>query len=124
MPGRTFQIEGDALWHVKVGDYILASHHWPTIDIYSFTAGGQPWVAYEWLEKSCLGAVNRIGGLIGLDMLLIALGSSILVSLCYILGWIRSGNSKAAFIASAVIFVFATPSFMAFCVPKCSDIYS
>ena len=43
-------------------------------------------------------------------MLLLILGSAILIAL-YVLATIRSGNSKAAFVATAAVFVLATPSF-------------
>src|ERR1700760_4005608 len=46
---RVFFVDPDLWWHIKVGQDILATHRWPTVDPYSFTAAGQPWIAYEWL---------------------------------------------------------------------------
>ena len=48
---RQFIVDPDMWWHVKVGQTILATHHWPTVDPYSFTVNGQPWMAYEWLGE-------------------------------------------------------------------------
>ena len=30
--GRTFFVDPDLWWHVKNGQNILATHHWPTVD--------------------------------------------------------------------------------------------
>ncbi|HEV3482792.1 MAG TPA: hypothetical protein VGR97_10750 [Candidatus Acidoferrales bacterium] len=108
--GRTFAVDPDVWWHMKAGQTILATRHWPTVDAYSFTVHGQPWMAYEWLGDVLIGAVARIGGLRGLDALLIALGSAVMIAL-YVFGTIRSGNSKAGFVAAAVLVSLATPSF-------------
>src|SRR5580704_11758480 len=37
---RSFQIDPDLWWHIKVGEDILATHRWPTTDAYSFTVAG------------------------------------------------------------------------------------
>ena len=108
--GRAFTVDPDIWWHVKTGQMILATRHWPTVDAYSFTVHGQPWIAYEWLGDAVMGAVARIGGLRGLDALLIALGGAVMIAL-YVFGTLRSGNSKAGFVAAAVLASLATPSF-------------
>jgi hypothetical protein len=107
---RTFFLDPDVWWHIKQGEVILATHHVPTKDIYSLTLGGQPWTSYEWLGDVLLAATYRIGGFRGLEALLIILGTAILISL-YALATIRCGNSKAAFVATATLFVLATVSF-------------
>jgi hypothetical protein len=107
---RQFIVDPDMWWHVKVGETILATHRWPTVDPYSFTVNGQPWIAYEWLGEVVLGAAARLGGLRGLDLLLIVLGFAVLVAL-YAVGATRSGNAKAGFAATAVLIILATPSF-------------
>ena len=108
--GRLFAVDPDTWWHVKTGQMILATRHWPTVDAYSFTVHGQPWIAYEWLGDAVMGAVARIGGLRGLDALLIVLGAAVMIAL-YVFGTIRSGNSKAGFVAAAALISLATPSF-------------
>ena len=108
--GRQFAVDPDMWWHVKTGEMILATGHWPTVDAYSFTVHGQPWIAYEWLGDVVMGAVARIGGLRGLDALLIALGAVVMIAL-YVFGTLRSGNSKAGFVAAAALVSLATPSF-------------
>jgi hypothetical protein len=107
---RLFLVDPDLWWHIKVGQDILSTHSWPTTDAYSFTVAGQPWLAYEWLGDVLLGAVARFGGLQGLEACLIVLGSAVMLAL-YTYMTVRSGNPKAGFAASAVLFVLAMPSF-------------
>ena len=61
--GRLFNVDPDLWWHLKVGETILRTHHWPTTDIYSFTVNGQPWLAYEWLGDVLLAGALPAGGL-------------------------------------------------------------
>jgi hypothetical protein len=107
--GRLFAVDPDVWWHVKNGQNILATHHWPTTDPYSFTVAGTPWLSYEWLGDVLFGAVARFAGLQGLDVLLIILGSAILIAL-YAYATLRSGNSKAGFVTAAALYVLVTPS--------------
>jgi hypothetical protein len=107
---RDFTVDSDLWWHLKVGEGILATHHWPTVDTYSFTARGTPWLAYEWLGETLLAAVHRAWGLPGLMALDLALGAAILLAL-YALAWLRSHNSKAAFVSCALLMTLAAVSF-------------
>jgi len=102
---RDFTVDGDLWWHIKVGRTILATHHWPIADVYSFTAHGSPWMAYEWLGEVLLAAVQRAWGLEGLLALNLALGAAVVLGL-YALTSLRSGNSKAAFVACGLVLYF------------------
>ena len=108
--GRGFAVDPDLWWHVKNGQNIFATHHWPTTDPFSFTVAGTPWLAYEWLGDVVIGTVAKLAGLRGLDVLLIVLGSAVMLSL-YAFTTLRCGNSKAGFVAALVLFMFANPSF-------------
>lgn len=107
---RTFFVDPDVWWHIKQGVVILATHHLPTKDIYSLTLAGRPWTAYEWFGDVLLATMYRLGGMRGLEALLLVLGSAILVAL-YTLAAVRSGNSKAAFVATVTLFVLAAAPF-------------
>lgn len=107
---RAFFVDPDLWWHIKNGADILATHHWPTTDPYSFTVHGQPWMSPEWLGDILLARVSQIGGLLGLDILLIVLGSAVMIALYY-LGTLRSGNSKAGFLAAGLLSSLAFASF-------------
>ena len=108
--GRGFVVDPDIWWHIKVGQDILRTHHFPTVDPYSFTAAGTPWIAYEWLGEIVLAFMYRLGGVVSLCVFLIAVGSIILISL-YWLATVRSGNSKAAFISTLFLASLAFASF-------------
>jgi hypothetical protein len=55
--------DSDAGWHIRNGEAILATGTLPHTDPYSFTRGGQPWYAWEWLSDVATGALHRTGGL-------------------------------------------------------------
>jgi hypothetical protein len=71
---------------------------------------GQLWLAYEWLGEIVLATAQRIGGLRGLDALLIGLGCAVMLAV-YAFATIRTGNSKAGFAAAAILLILARPSF-------------
>jgi hypothetical protein len=108
--GRAFVVDPDLWWHIKVGQNILTTHRWPTTDPFSFTVGGTPWIAYEWLGDVVIGTVARYGGLLGLDIFLIALGSVVMLAI-YGYATMRSGNSKAGFVSAGVLCSLAFASF-------------
>jgi hypothetical protein len=108
--GRLFTVDPDVWWHIKIGQDILHTHHFPTTDPYSFTVSGQPWIAYEWFGEILWAVAHRLGGMAGMDALLILLGSAIVLSLYY-LATLRSGNSKAGFVAVATLLPLATVPF-------------
>jgi hypothetical protein len=107
---RSFTVDPDLWWHIKVGQNILATYTWPTTDPFSHTVAGTPWLAYEWLGDLLLGTVEKFAGLQGLLLLLVVLGSAIILAL-YSYTTMRSGNSKAAFVASLVLCSLAFASF-------------
>jgi hypothetical protein len=100
VPLQKLYVDPDVWWHIKVGDTILSTHHFPTKDIYSFTASGAPWIAYEWLGELLLSSIARMSGLRGLLALDYFLTALILLAL-FALTSQRCGNSKAAFATCA-----------------------
>src|ERR1035437_4427683 len=55
--------DSDAGWHIRTGEAILATGTLPRTDPYSFTRGGQPWFAWEWLAHVAAGGIHRAFGL-------------------------------------------------------------
>jgi hypothetical protein len=94
---RNFVTDPDLWWHVRVGSDILKTHHWPTVDSYSFTAVGTPWIAYEWLGEVALASVAKVGGIFALGAFRFFLAAIVLLALYYY-GTLRSGNCKAGFV--------------------------
>ena len=105
-----FFIENDTWWHLAVAARILRTHTFPTHDVYSFTALGSPWIDYEWLGDIVLELFWRHGGLQGL-MLFVTLLAGIIMGLVFYYASFRSGNSKAAFVACAVLLPLASLQF-------------
>jgi hypothetical protein len=108
--GRGFNVDPDMWWHIKIGGDILRTGHWPTVDAYSWTATGTSWIAYEWLGEIPLYVVHRLGGVIALDIFLIALSSIIMLAV-YWLASVRSGNSKAGFVSALFLASLAFGNF-------------
>jgi hypothetical protein len=52
----------DSHWHIAVGNWILAHGAVPTVDSFSFTFAGQPWIAKEWLSQILLALAYDYGG--------------------------------------------------------------
>ena len=55
--------DGDTGWHIRAGQYILAHHAVPTVDLFSFSRAGAPWFAWEWLTDVMYAALFQMGGL-------------------------------------------------------------
>jgi hypothetical protein len=107
---RSFSVDPDMWWHIKTGELILTTHRWATTDPYSYTAAGAPWMSCEWLGDVVFAVVYRLGGLRGLEVLLVVLASAVMLAL-YGFATLRAGSCKAAFVVSAVLLVLATASF-------------
>lgn len=74
--------DGDAGWHIRLGEMFLANGHLPATDPFSFTMAGKQWFAWEWLADVVLGIAHQLDGLEGVVLLagaVIALTSSMLV---------------------------------------------
>src|ERR1700722_13897743 len=78
---RNFVVDPDLWWHVRVGQDILASGHWATVDPYSYTVAGNPWMAYEWFGDVIIGSAAKLGGIVGLALLLFLSASAVMLAL-------------------------------------------
>ena len=92
----------DIWWQIVAGEEILTTGEWPSRDTYSFTAAGNPWVAYQWLAGVLMALAARMGGLAGLTGLLFLLGSLLIICLFYY-AYLRSRNQEAAFLACLLV---------------------
>lgn len=61
--------DSDTGWHVLNGEAILNTATLPRVDNFSYTHGGQPWFAWEWMSDVLLGGAHRIAGLSGVALL-------------------------------------------------------
>src|SRR5437763_15697343 len=56
-------LDPDLWWHLANGRLIIAIGTIPHVDLYSFSAAGQPWVMHEWLADLRLYLLYQLGGL-------------------------------------------------------------
>jgi len=73
----------DSWWHIRVGLDMLATATFPTIDSYSHSFAGQPWIAKEWLSQVLLALAYKGAGWNGVA-LIIATAISLTV---FLLAW-------------------------------------
>ncbi len=64
--------DGDVSWHLAAGQWILFHGRIPDFDPFSFTMGGQPWVAFEWLAQILYAGAFALAGYRGLAGLVMA----------------------------------------------------
>lgn len=55
-------LDGDTLWHLAAGEWILRHGAVPVADPFSHTMRGAPWTAQEWLSEVVFAAAYRSGG--------------------------------------------------------------
>jgi hypothetical protein len=57
--------DGDTLWQIRAGEWILDHHAIPATDPFSFTARDRPWFSHEWLAETLMALAYRGPGLPG-----------------------------------------------------------
>ena len=57
--------DSDTGWHIRTGEVILQNGRVPTVDPFSFTMTGQPWIAWEWLSDVIMALAHHKGSLAG-----------------------------------------------------------
>ncbi|HZQ54677.1 MAG TPA: hypothetical protein VFB14_20920 [Bryobacteraceae bacterium] len=97
----------DLWWHLKTGEIIWNTHSIPRVDAFSFTAGGQPWVAQEWLSELAIYAMWKSGAYTGL-MLGFSVLTTLLLILAYVLCSKYSANCKIGFGGALAFWLFST----------------
>lgn len=58
----------DVWFHIKAGEYMLKSRLILDVDVFSYTALGEPWVAHEWLFEIVLYLVYALGTLAAVSL--------------------------------------------------------
>lgn len=54
--------DSDFWWHLRTGQLILETRTVPHVDPFSYTRGGQPWIAHEWLSELIFYLLFRMAG--------------------------------------------------------------
>jgi len=58
--------ESDIWWHMRNARQLLQYHSFPSVDTYSFSAAGSPWINFEWLSEIPFFLAFRALGLQGI----------------------------------------------------------
>ena len=90
--------DGDTGYHIRAGEYILATHSIPESDIFSFHTPPIPWTAHEWLSEAVMSVVHNLFGLSGI----VAFFSILLATTTYLLFKILRSYQTSILIATAV----------------------
>jgi hypothetical protein len=53
----------DFWWHLRVGQILVQTGILPSVDLFSFTRAGEPWLNQSWLMEVALYGIHRAGGL-------------------------------------------------------------
>src|SRR5690349_3362028 len=69
-------LDPDLWWHLANGRLIATTASIPHVDLYSFSAAGQPWVMHEWLADLGMYGLYQLGGL----PLLVATGALVVTA--------------------------------------------
>jgi len=81
-PSR-FLYDPDVFWHIRTGEWILDNTRFPTVDFYSYTAAGRPWISTEWLSEIFIAVAYRYGGWHAVVILAAAVCSIVIGILCF-----------------------------------------
>lgn len=96
----------DFWWHITVGKEIVTNGSIPTVDVYSYTEAGQPYLSYQmfWLMEVILYSVYKLGG----PELVVFLQSLMITCAYLVIFWICRLTSKSWRIAAmGVLFAAA-----------------
>jgi hypothetical protein len=108
LSGSTTQIFGDpdTYLHLAAGDWIFRHLSVPGVDPFSYTLGGAPWVAHEWLSQCLLAAAYHLGGWTGLVLLTV---TGFALTLAYLLRFLlaRVPPIYAVFFTALALFALA-----------------
>ena len=87
--GSLFAADGDPGRHIRVGTYILETRSIPSVDVFSHTMLGEPFIPFEWLSEVIFAGFHMLAGLAGVAVLTAILFAST-VGLVY-LTMVRAG---------------------------------
>jgi hypothetical protein len=77
--------EPDTLWQIRTGQWTLDHARVPTVDFYSYTAAGKPWVSMQWLSQLIYALTFNAGGWRAMAVLAAASCAAIVGIVCFYL---------------------------------------
>ena len=101
----------DTFWHIRTGQWILDHAQFPTVDFFSYTAAGKPWISKEWLSDIFFAAAFKFGGWHAVVVLAAVACSALIGILCFYL--VRHLRFSVAIGWTALTAVAISPHFLA-----------
>ncbi len=98
--------DSDTYWHIAAGKWILDHHALPSVDIYSFTKSGEPWISSSWLAQVLYAGAYEIAGWAGPIALAAACIAAAIALLALILGR-RIASTQAILVAVVALVLSA-----------------
>lgn len=99
----------DLAYQLRAGGEIIDSRAIPSVDTWTFTASGVPWVDQQWGAQVVLAAVYRLGGWTGL-VLLRVLVTAVVVGATLAIARNRGLDPRVAAVLTLIAFVVAAPA--------------
>jgi hypothetical protein len=99
----------DLTYQLRAGGEIIDTRAIPSVDTWTFTAAGVPWVDQQWGAQVLLAAVYRLGGWTGL-VLLRDLLTAVVVGATLAIGLRRGLDPRVAAVLTLIAFVVAAPA--------------
>jgi hypothetical protein len=107
---RASVADPDIWWHMENAKYLLAHHHFPNFDTFSFTTLGHPWMNHEWMAEIGYYLGWRALGLTGVYAVYLGILDIIFLAIFY-LAYQSSGNLKGSWLASCFCVFLGAVSF-------------
>jgi tetratricopeptide (TPR) repeat protein len=101
----------DVWHHVKSGWFVVQNHGPATVDVFSCTAQGKPWIQYEWLAQLSIYGVYQASGATGLVMLQAAAAALLALLLMAAMRIQPRAGFAAAALATALALCAVSPRF-------------
>jgi hypothetical protein len=99
----------DLSYQLRAGGDIIDTRSIPSVDTWTFTAAGVPWVDQQWGAQVVLTAVHRLGGWTGL-VVLRALLTAVVVGATLAIALRRGLDPRVAAVLTLIAFVVAAPA--------------
>jgi len=103
----------DVWHHVKSGWYVVQNRGPASVDVFSCTAHGQPWIQYEWLAQLIIYGVYETAGATGLVLFQAAAAALVALLLMAAIRAGRRAGWAAGALAAALALCAASPRFFA-----------
>ena len=94
----------DIWWHLRTGEWMLAHHAAPRVDLYSAELAGHPWLAYSWLYELVAVKLFHWLGLAGIVAYSSGMVLAITVAMVHMVRRVQRDFTLAALLSFAAVF--------------------